>query len=270
MAETDLRGRAGLGQRPRAGDLPAAPAPAVSELPPRVEAPPKPQDIQSADELYLTGLRVQQIHNPSVDPVEYYREAVRRDAGDSRANLMLGIHYNQRGMYGEAEQHLRRAIERVSTQYTRPKDTEAYFQLGLVLRQQGKLDEAYDQFYRATWDHAWHSAAYHQLAELSCRHGDYQQALEQIDRSLETNAASTKTLGLRAAILRKLDRHQEAREVALSVLKRDPLDFLGMNELYLAHAGVANAHLAGAMPWRASSRTCGARSNPTWNWPRTT
>ena len=210
--------------------------PPVTKLPDPVQAPPKPEDIPTSEELYLTGLRVEQIHNPSVDPLPYYQEAVRRDAGDARANTMLGIHYNKHGQFNLAEQHLRRAVERLSQGYTRPRDAEANYQLGLALRAQHRAAEAYDSFYRATWDQAFHSAAYDQLAELSCVQADFDAALEQIDRSLSTNGQNTKALNVKSAVLRRLGRPEAAELVAADVLAIDPLDFWAMNERLLAQA----------------------------------
>jgi tetratricopeptide (TPR) repeat protein len=205
------------------------------DLPEAVKAPSAPEDIERIEELYLTGLRLEQIHNPRVNPDDYFQEALKRDPGDSRTNTILGIKYLKRAMFEQAEQRLRKAIERVSADYTRPGNTEAYYHLGLVLEAQGQFDEAYDVFYRATWDYAFHSPAYYQLAELSCRKGDFTSALEQIDRSLSTNALNTKALNVKAAILRKLGRFTEAKQIATGILAIDPLDFLAMNELYLAY-----------------------------------
>ena len=204
------------------------------ELPAVVKTPPAPQDIERIEELYLTGLRLEQIHNPRVNPDDYFEEVLRRDPGDSRTNTILGTKYNKRAMYEQAEQKLRKAIERVSADYTRPGNTEAYYHLGLALEAQGRFDEAYEVFYRATWDYAFHSPAYYHLAELSCRKGDFASALEQIDRSLSTNAVNTKALNVKAVILRKLGRTGEAKQIASDTLAVDPLDFLAMNELYLA------------------------------------
>jgi tetratricopeptide (TPR) repeat protein len=205
------------------------------ELPDIVKAPPAPEDIERIEELYLTGLRLEQIHNPRLNPDDYFEEALRRDPGDSRTNTILGVKYNKRGMYEKAERVLNKAIERVSAEYTRPGNTQAYYHLGLALEAQGRFDEAYDVFYRATWDYALHSPAYYQLAELSCRKGDFTSALEQIDRSLSTNARNTKALNVKTAILRKLGRSDEAKQIASNTLALDPLDFMATNELYLAH-----------------------------------
>jgi len=206
------------------------------DLPEVVKAPPAPEDIERIEELYLTGLRLEQIHNPRLDPDDYFKEALRRDPGDSRTNTVLAVKYNKRAMYEQAEQRLRKAIERISADYTRPGNTAAYYHLGLALEAQGQFDEAHDVFYRATWDYAFHSPAYYQLAELSCRKGDFSSALEQIDFSLSTNALNTKALNVKAAIFRKLGRSDEAKQIASDILAVDPLDFMAMNELYLAQS----------------------------------
>ena len=214
------------------------------ELPDVVKAPPPPNDIENIEQLYLTGLRLEQIHNPRVDPYAYYEEALRRDPGDSRTNTILGINYNKRALFKQAEQKLRKAIERISAEYTRPGHTEAYYHLGCALRAQGRFDEAYDVFYRASWDSAFHSAAYYQLAELSCRKQDFTSALEQISRSLSTNTLNSKALNIKAMILRKLGRFKQAKQIALDIIAIDPLDFFAMNELYLAESGARSKNRA--------------------------
>ena len=202
-------------------------------LPEVVKEPPAPKDIETVEQLYLTGLRLQQMHNPGLDPLPYYQEALTRDPDNSQVNTILGIHYNKQAMYDEAEEKLRTAIERISSNYTRPRDNEAYYQLGLALRAQKKYDEAYDAFYRATWDYTFHSPAYYQLAEISCLKGNFNQALEQINRCLSTDTLNTKALNTKAVILRKLGKPDEAKRTVSKVLDIDPLDFWAMNELYL-------------------------------------
>lgn len=207
------------------------PESAPPPLPEPVRPPPPPESIQTVEELYLTGLRLLQIYNPSLDPGAYFAEALKRDPDDVRTNLMVGIGFLQRGLYAEAERHLERSLGRLTAGYTRPRDAEAAYYLGLAKRELGKLDEAYDLLYRASWDAGFHAPAYQQLAELSALRGDWDKALEQIDRSLATNAWNTRARGYRAAFLRKLGRFEEAAATAREALAEDPLDFLARNEL---------------------------------------
>jgi len=204
------------------------------KLPERVMPPPAPKDIKTIEELYLAGLRIEQIHNPRVEPFDYYTEALRRDPNDARTNTIVGITYNRRGLYEKAEEHLRRAAARLSLDYTRPLDGGALYHLGVALRAQGKLDEAYDAFSRAAWDYAYHSPAQYQLAELSCAKGEFARALEQIDRSLATNALDNKARNVKAAILRRTGQFKQAASLLAKSLQDDPLDFLARNELLLA------------------------------------
>ena len=44
-----------------------------------------------------------------------------------------------------------------------------YYNLGLSLKMQGRFDEAFDAFYKATWNAAWQDAAFFELARLAGR-----------------------------------------------------------------------------------------------------
>jgi tetratricopeptide (TPR) repeat protein len=61
--------------------------------------------------------------------------------------------------YEEAAGYYRKSIQRITADYTRPRDCEALYRLGLVLKQQKKWDDAVDTLYRATWDQAYYAAA---------------------------------------------------------------------------------------------------------------
>lgn len=209
----------------------------IDQLPATVKAPPKPEDIETIEELYLTGLRVEQIHKPSIDPMIYYTEALKRDPQDVRCNTAVGITDLRRGLFERAEAHLRRAVKRMTIDYTRPIDTESLYQLGLALQAQEKWDEAYDTFYRATWDHAFHSAAFFQLARLSCRRGELNQALEQVNHSLSTNTHNNSAQVCKAVILRYLGKTEAAEKTCRRVVAADPLDFHALHELMLIQQG---------------------------------
>jgi tetratricopeptide (TPR) repeat protein len=207
-------------------------APSDPPMPPTATPPPAPEDIKTNEELLLAGLRLEQFYNPQAEPYPYYEEALKRDPGDYRVNTQLAINYLKRAMYEEAEEHLRRAVERISHNYTRPKDTEAHYFLGVALRAQGKLAEAEDLFERAAWSYAWTSASYLQLAEMACVKKDFAAAISYIDRSLATNDRNTRGLSLRSAILRQLNRNEEAAEAAEKAAVHDPLGAFAAAELY--------------------------------------
>ena len=95
---------------------------------------------------------------------------------------------------------------------------------------QGSLVEAEDAFNRAAWDLAWRASSYYELAELAIIRGDLAAALEYADQSLAHNSLNNQAHSLRALILRKLGRLDEAQEATRQVLRSDPLDLRGRHE----------------------------------------
>lgn len=205
-----------------------------SPLPKPVNPPSAPAQVKTNEELYLAGLRLQQFHSPASEPDPYFEEAIRRDAGDYRANTALGALDYRRGSFTKAEQRLRAAVERATKNYTSPKDGEALYYLGLVEKALGKGEAAYESLYKATWSHAWHAPAFYQLAELAARKGAFERAVEFANRSLSTNTQNGAALVVKAALLRKLGRDGEAETAAVAALALDPLDYRAARELRLA------------------------------------
>ncbi|MBZ5515122.1 MAG: DUF5107 domain-containing protein [Acidobacteriia bacterium] len=203
-------------------------------MPEPVKPPPAPQDVKTIEELYLTGLRLEQFHNPVTEPYPYYEEALRRDPGHTRTNTQLGILYCQRGKFREAEGKLATALRRLNYNHTNPRDGEASYYLGVALEGQGKYDSAYEAYFQAAWSAAWSAASYYALARLAARKADFAKALELVEASISTNGRNWEARDLRAAILRRQGNYPEAARTARQVLAADPLDFWAGNELYLA------------------------------------
>jgi tetratricopeptide (TPR) repeat protein len=216
--------------------------------PPVVTPPPPPQDVKTNDELYLIGLRAQQFHDPRVDPLQYWQEALRRDPGDTRVNTVLGVTAFNKARYAEAETFLRKAMERATDRYTDPKDGEPVYYLGATLKAEGKTSEAYTYFYKAAWSQAWKAPAYYSLAQIDVSRSDMASALDFVNRSIDSNTQNIRAQNLRAAVLRHLGRNQEAVQVLASAHTIDPLDVGAMAEHYLASRGKeAGERMAAAM-----------------------
>ena len=200
-----------------------------------VAAPPPPAEVKTNEELYLIGLRAWQFHDPNLDPLAYWQEALRRDPGDTRVNTVMGIAAFGKARYAEAEKYLRKAIERATDRYTTPENAEPIYYLGATLKAAGKTDEAYTYFYNATWSQAWKAAGYYSLAQIAASRGDFPSALDFANRSIDSNALNIRSQNLKAALLRHMGRRQEAVEVLTSASHAaDPLDVRAMAESYLA------------------------------------
>ena len=194
-------------------------------VPPPATEPALPEQIASNDELYLTGLHLEQYRHATRRPENYWREALRRDAGDARCLNALGRWHLRRGEFAEAERHFRRAIERLTLRNPNPYDGEPHYNLGLALRYAGRDDEAYAAFYKATWNHAWQAAGYQALAEIDCRREHWLLALDHLDRSFRLNTDNLKVRNLRALVLRRLNRYADAAAALAETRALDPLDW---------------------------------------------
>lgn len=196
-----------------------------SKVPPAATEPPAPEAIESNDELFITGLHLDQYRHATRSPVIYWREALRRDPLDSRCNNALGLWHLKRGEFIEAESRFRKAIERLTRRNANPYDGEAYYNLGLCFRYLNRDDEAYDSFYKVTWNQAWAAAAYHALAEIDCSRKNWRIAADHLDRALRLNADNLKARNLMAMALGKMGRTEEVDVLLQSTLRLDPLDW---------------------------------------------
>lgn len=198
---------------------------AQGEVPPPATEPPAPCDIASADELYITGLHLEQYRHATRCATLYWREALRRDPLDARCNNALGLWHYKRGEFVTAEKHFRQAIARLTRRNANPADGEAYCNLGLCLRQLGRDDDAYAAFYKATWNQAWAAAGYHALAEIDCARNNWATAVEHLDRSLRFDTDNLRARNLKVIALHKLNRAVEAEALLSETLSLDPLDW---------------------------------------------
>lgn len=185
--------------------------------------PPPPAEISGSDELFLTGEHLEQYRHPTRDPESYWNEALRRDPGDSRCNTALGRRALERGEFAGAEAHFRSAIGRFTFRHPNPVSGEAHYYLGITLRHTGN-PAARDFLAKAAWNYEWRAAANYQLAAMDATDGSFHAALAKIDEALETNSLSAKFVTLRALILQKLGRVEEAAIILRAALATDPLD----------------------------------------------
>ena len=186
--------------------------------------PPAPANIKSNDELYITGLHLQQYRHATRSAEPYWREALNRDPGDSRCNNALGIWCLRRGEFEMAERYFRNSLKRLTSRNKNPSDGEPSYHLGLTLRYLRRDHEAYDAFYKATWNAAIQSAAYLALAELDTKNGDWSTALDHLRLSLRTNADNLNARNLNVMVLRKLGRSSEASALLEETRRLDRLD----------------------------------------------
>jgi tetratricopeptide (TPR) repeat protein len=199
--------------------------------PETVKPPLKPSEIENVEELYYVGMRNLQFHQAHVDPNDYFLEALRRDPGDTRCNTQMGIYYRERGDNAQAEKYLRKSLERQVKDYTRPANGESMYNLGLVLKSEGKYKEATDTLYRSAWDYAYASPSYYQLAQIAYIQHDTIEAKRLADMSVRYNGMNFEAKNLYSTILRHQGDVDGAAKAAADVLSMDPINFYATYEM---------------------------------------
>ena len=218
----------------------------IPKLPSPAEAAKEPEEIMTAEELYLTGLHIEQYRHATYRPDPYYLEGLKRDAGDIRLNNAYGSLLMRRGCFREAETYFCRALKRATWKNPNPYNSEPYYNLGLALWYQGRMDEAFDAFYKAAWSNEQQEMSFYYLACIESMGGNFEDALGLVEKGLVKNAHNIKARGLKAYVLRKLGRTADAEAMIGESLKVDPFDYVSRLELArLAGAG-ADCGAAGA------------------------
>lgn len=221
------------------------------EVPPPATEPPSPEEIPSADELFVTGLHLDQYRHATRCPTLYWREALRRDPLDARCNNALGLWHLKRGEFGVAETHFRHAIDRLTRRNANPADGEPFYNLGLCLRHQAEtrpaplpdeaplrkparhlesrrrtlIEQAYAALYKATWNQAWAGPAFHALAEIDCCRRDWATAAQHIERSCNAMGDNPRALNLWGMIVREQGNFIAAEAFPKLNRAADPLDW---------------------------------------------
>ena len=202
----------------------------IPKVPDPAEAAKDPEEIMSNEELFLTGLHIEQYRHATYRPDPYYLEGLKRDPGDIRINNAYGSLLMRRGCFKAAEAHFRTAIKRATWKNPNPYDSEPYYNLGLSLFYQERYDEAFDAFYKATWSNEQQEMSFYYLACIEAMRGNFESALELAEKGLVKNTHNIKARGLRAYLLGRLGRTEEAKAAVSENLAIDPFDYVSMLE----------------------------------------
>jgi len=196
-------------------------------LPEPEQEPYEPQDIKSNDELWHAADKLYKFRSPG-HALEFFRELVKRDSLDSRANISLAELAIKSADYQSALKHLAVAKKRDAD------NGKLFYLTGVAREALGDYDSAYDAFYRAVHFSEYLAQAYEQIARLDLRKGDFAQAGEHAQKAIEYNTLNPQLWALKATALRLENELAEAEKCSRQALKLDPLHAWAVNELRLA------------------------------------
>ena len=214
----------------------------IRPIPDAAEAALSPEATKTNDQLYLTGLHLEQYRHATWSALDYYEEALRRDPNDVRCLNQTGLWYLRRGRFDKAEPYLRKAVRIWQKRNPNPYEGEAIFNLALCLKYLNRPQEAYELFWKSTWNKAWADAGYFEAACISTSEGRYEDALDELNRSLIFNSCNHKARALKVAVLRKMGDSASALEFASKSLLLDHFNYGCMYEEHLL-TGQPTEHL---------------------------
>lgn len=194
-----------------------------------------PQDIQDIEELYLTGLHLEQYRHATYFPGDYYLEGLKRNPSDIRCNNAMGLLMLRSAKFDMAAGFFKEAINSLTRYNPNPYDGEGYFNLGVTLKFLGNYNEAYDAFYKSAWNAAWQDAAFFNLASIDLIEGRIETALEMVEKSLVRNWNNHKARHLKVIILRKNKKEVAADSLIKESLEIDNFNFGILFEKWLIH-----------------------------------
>ena len=209
--------------------------PTTEEIPSPALAAKSPAETINNEQLYLTGLHLEQYRHATYIAADYYQEALRRDPNDARNNNALGLWWLRRGKPEQAVPYLKTAIATLTQRNPNPYDGEAYYNLGWALYYLGQYDAAFDAFYKSVWSDAWQHAGFLNLARIAVLKHEYEEALELVEKSLVRNWNSHTARHLKVLILRKIGHTDACLTLIEASLKIDPFNYGCVFEHYLLH-----------------------------------
>jgi len=217
------------------------------EIPAAATAARLPAEIEQVEELYLNGLHLEQYRHATFNPLDYYEEGLRRSPEDLRCNNAIGLLLLRRGQFEKAEPYFRRAVRSLTRRNPNPYDGEPYYNLGWCLKLQGRQEEAYEAFYKATWNDAWQHSGFLSLARIAAAQQHWDRALAMTEKSLVRHYHNPTVRHLKAALLRKTGRMQAAITLIRESLELDPFNYGCLFEHCLASGELGDARTAAAM-----------------------
>ncbi len=207
--------------------------PIVGELPEAAIAAKLPHQIESCEQLFLTGLHIEQYRHATYIATDYYEEALKRDPKDTKSNNAMGLWYFKKGRFLKSKNYFEKAIATLTNRNPNPYNSEAYYNLGLCLKKLEYYEDAYSAFYKATWAAAWQDVAYLELARIATIKKDHMMAIEHANDAINRNYRGHAARNVMIANLRITGDFEKALKLIHIALEMDSLNAICIFEKYL-------------------------------------
>lgn len=196
---------------------------------------PSAAGMNSAQELYLAGVHVDQYRDPAVMPDSYWKEALKRDIHHIPSLIAMAKYELGRYCYESAKTYIERALENICLYNTRVQSGEVYYVYAQILEAMGKQKKAYDYYNKAAWAADTVNKAMTRIAMLDIRNRDYEDAVRHANTALNYGRNNSTAKAVLVIASRALGNDTDA--LIAEQLAADPLDhwmryLAGADDLY--------------------------------------
>lgn len=185
---------------------------------------PSASGMNSADELYLAGVHVDQYRDPAVLPDSYWKEALKRNINHIPSLIAMAKYELNRYDTDSAGRYAERAIDALTLYNERTQSGEAYYTYGRILEAKGDTDKAYDYYYKAYWAADSVAKAMTRIAVIDIKRQDYTEAVRHAENALDYGRNNN--LALACLVIAKKELGEDISEIVASQLKKDSLDHM--------------------------------------------
>ena len=184
------------------------------------------ENMDSAQELYLAGVHVDQYRDPAVKPDAYWKRALSRDRRHLPSLIAMASYELSRACLDEARGYAERAISELTTYNIRTESGEAYYVYAQILEAAGDLKKAYDFYYKAAYAADSVAKAMTRISLFDIRRGDYAEAERHARWALDYGRNNSLATAALILALKEQGKAEKAADVARAQLACDPLDHL--------------------------------------------
>ena len=193
-----------------------------TDMPDVITDMPSAAGMNSADELYLAGVHVDQYRDPAVLPDSYWKEALNRNINHIPSLIAMAKYELNRYSLDSAKRYAERAIETLTLFNERTQSGEAYYTMGRILEANGDTDKVYDFYYKAYWAADCVAKAMTRIAVIDIKRKDYKEAVRHAENTLDYGRNNNLAIACLAIAKRELGENIDA--IVDNQLKKDSLD----------------------------------------------
>lgn len=202
-------------------------------VPEPIQSVPAPDLLSNAGDCYTAGVHIDQYYDPAIEPSIYWEKGLEIDPDHPGCLTNLGRFHIARLNHDEAEGFLRKAVKSLTRYNPNPRDSEAFYLLGLVFIEKKSWAEALEMLHKACWSACQIIPASCAIAMIYIHQGEYEKAESWLFDLIRRYGRNQKAVQLLITSLRMMGKREASLAEARILLADDPLDLYALNELRL-------------------------------------